>query len=412
MSEPTPTSDQPAPERSPAQVITSPVDLPASPFPEVPRMLDEVLLEGPRYRRRVALPLSLFLISCATTFSAGVYGWAPIFLDSTVWLRIREFWPQGLTYAVAVLAILLAHEMGHFLMTVRYRIAASYPIFIPMPFIMITGTMGAVIGMDGLRADRRQLFDIGLAGPLAGLVLTIPLVCIGLKTAVAKPAVPARAAVAGIAPTEGYEFGRPLLVKLLLPYLRPDLPPNAPFEINALYMAGWVGMLITGLNMLPVSQLDGGHIIYGLLGRHSRWIARAFLFGSILAIVIGEQYSWLLMLVLVIFLGADHPTTFERSGADRSVAMDDRRGIAGDSDPVLHPDAAGDRSRPRRDYFPAHRAEPAARGWMARASGTRRVTSVVIATRRQSPYLPEAQARESGCCGARCGLPRLRVGLV
>jgi hypothetical protein len=145
-----------------------------------------------------------------------------------------------------------------------------------------------------LRANRRQLFDIGLAGPLAGLVLTIPLVCIGLMRA---------------DPATVQIYGRPLLVKLLLPLLRPDLPEGALFRENALYMAGWVGMLITGLNMMPVSQLDGGHIIYGLLGRRSRWIARAFLLSAISLVVITENYNWLMMLVLVTFLGTDHPPT-------------------------------------------------------------------------------------------------------
>ncbi len=225
---------------------------------------------------------------------AGVYHWIPEPPDAAWLTRIRDGWSDGLIYMAAVMAVLLAHEMGHFLMTVRYRIPASYPIFIPMPILMTTGTMGAVIGMDGLRANRRQLFDIGLAGPLAGLVLTVPLVCIGLHTA---------------APATTQFYGQPLLVKLLLPYLRPELPAGTLLHENALYMAGWVGMLITGLNMMPVSQLDGGHIIYGLLGRRSRWIARAFLLTAMAAIVISDNYTWLVMLVLVTLLGADHPPT-------------------------------------------------------------------------------------------------------
>ena len=123
---------------------------------------------------------------------------------------------------------------------------------------------------------------------------TVPLVCIGLHTA---------------APATTQLFGQPLLVKLLLPYLRPELPAGTLLHENALYMAGWVGMLITGLNMMPVSQLDGGHIIYGLLGRRSRWIARAFLLTAMAAIVITDTYTWLVMLVLVTLLGADHPPT-------------------------------------------------------------------------------------------------------
>ena len=261
----------------------------------IPAVVDEFHDDRRRIRRRVGLPLVLFLATCVTTFLSGVYGWAPVFPDATLIARVRTSWPQGLEYMVAVIGVLLAHEMGHFLMTVRYRIPASYPIFIPMPMIMMTGTMGAVIGMDGLRANRRQLFDIGLAGPLAGLVVTIPLVWIGLLTVVPSDS--------------GMSFGQPLLVKLLLPHLRPDLPPGANFNVNALYMAGWVGMLITGLNMMPVSQLDGGHIIYGLLGHRSRLIGRTFLIAAITAMIVTENYNWMVMVLLVAFIGTDHPPT-------------------------------------------------------------------------------------------------------
>jgi membrane-associated protease RseP (regulator of RpoE activity) len=272
-------------------------------------MLDEVLLDQPRYRRRVALPLALFLITCATTFVAGVYGWSPNVIDSTFGERFRLFWPQGLEYMVAVIGVLLAHEMGHFLMTVRYGIPASYPIFIPMPLLTMTGTIGAVISMDGLRADRRQIFDIGLAGPIAGLIVAIPLLCIGLKTAAVAP-LTARVTGAHVdgAP-ESYRYGKPLLEQLVRPSVRPELPNSAFVVPNALYMAGWVGMLITGLNMLPVSQLDGGHIIYALLGRRGRWVGRFFLLSAITYVIVSENYGWVVMIVLVTLLGADHPPT-------------------------------------------------------------------------------------------------------
>ncbi len=256
------------------------------------------------------LPLGLFLATCATTFVAGVYGWTPNILDDSFGERVRQFWPRGIEYMVAVIAVLLAHEMGHFLMTVRYRIPASYPIFLPMPLLTMTGTMGAVISMDGLRADRRQIFDIGLAGPLAGLVLAVPLLCVGLKSAERGDShvAPPRFAVAGDA-SQPSHYGRPLIEKLVRPYLRPDLTENSPFRFNALYMAGWVGMLITGLNMLPVSQLDGGHITYALLGRRGRWVGRLFLFSAIAYVIFSENYGWVIMIVLVTLLGADHPPT-------------------------------------------------------------------------------------------------------
>lgn len=273
------------------------------------RMLDEYDLGMPRRRRGV--PLVLFLATCFFTYAAGTYHWRPVAFGMQIDQQRGEYWDlagtvrqltanwaDGLTYAACVMAILVAHEMGHFLMTVRYRIPASYPIFIPVPFLMLTGTMGAVIGMEGFRANRRQMFDIGLAGPLAGLVLTIPMVWIGIKIGHHE------------APRPGWPmFGDPLLAKLLINWLRPDIPPGNELLVNPVYMAGWVGMFVTGLNMLPVSQLDGGHTIYALFLNKGRWMARAFLVSAIAFVVLSQEYSWTLMIVIVTLMGVDHPPT-------------------------------------------------------------------------------------------------------
>jgi membrane-associated protease RseP (regulator of RpoE activity) len=271
-------------------------------------MLDEYDLGMPRRRR--LLPLVLFLLTCFFTYAAGTYRWQPtVFglqidragnehwsLEAT-WAQLQHNWQDGLVYMGCVMAVLLAHEMGHFLMTVRYRVPASYPIFIPMP-IMLTGTMGAVIGMEGFRANRRQMFDIGLAGPLAGLVITIPLVWIGIK--IGDRALPQHG---------GFIFGDPLLAKWLIQWLRPDIAPGEIVAMNPIYMAGWVGMFVTGLNMMPISQLDGGHVIYALFLRRSRVIARSFLLAAIAYIVLTGQVGWTLMVVIITFIGVDHPRT-------------------------------------------------------------------------------------------------------
>ncbi|HEX3998507.1 MAG TPA: site-2 protease family protein [Pirellulales bacterium] len=302
----------------PGQVPTAEMAL--EPGPRVPnRMLDECDLRSPRIRRRVVLPVVLFLTACVTTFAAGAYGWKMAVLDDSFFQLARANWRQGLEYMAAAMAVLLAHEMGHFLMSVRYRVPASYPVFLPVP-IMLTGTMGAVIGMDGRRADRKQLFDIGIAGPLAGLVLTVPLIFAGILTAKAAPPLKEPDPAALFSPqSQAIEhaneealqahFGQPLAVTLLRAWLRPEISPDAELVPNALYMAGWLGLLITGLNMLPISQLDGGHIIHGLFGRDARWIGRSLLIAAIAYIIVAEAYSWTLMLLLVIFLGTDHPPT-------------------------------------------------------------------------------------------------------
>jgi membrane-associated protease RseP (regulator of RpoE activity) len=256
-------------------------------------------LRSPR-RRRIVLPVFLFAATCFSTFLAGALDWNPgYYLESSRQSDqlLAANWRQGLIYMAAVIGILLTHEMGHFLQAVRYGVPASLPYFIPVPVLM-TGTMGAVIGMEGSRADRKQLFDIGLSGPVAGLIVALPIIWFGIKTATA------------MSPTAEFQLGDPLIFKLMASYLRPDIPDNALLnKHNPLLMAGWVGMLITGLNMLPISQLDGGHVIYGLFGRRAHLVARAFLVVAIAFIVLGDHYNWTLMLVLVILLGVDHPAT-------------------------------------------------------------------------------------------------------
>jgi Zn-dependent protease len=249
-------------------------------------------------RRRIFLPLFLFLATCASTFFAGALNWDPTSYFGPQALRALEAnWSQGLIYMAAVIGILLTHEMGHFLQTVRYGVPASLPYFIPVP-ILLTGTMGAVIGMEGSRANRKQLFDIGLSGPIAGLIVSLPIIWFGIQSARIEPI------------TGELQLGDPLIFKLMRDYLRPELGTVGVLDKNnPLLMAGWVGMLITGLNMLPISQLDGGHVIYGLFGRKSHLVARTFLVAAILFVVLGDHYNWTIMLVLVILLGVDHPPT-------------------------------------------------------------------------------------------------------
>jgi len=288
----------------------------------------------PRRKRRFGLPLALFLVTCASTFFAGATGWMPMDLIAdgmSHWLdgrglpqipvapdpyfqlpvrrAILEHWQDGLIYMGCVLAILLTHEMGHFVMTVIYRVRASLPFFIPLPISPI-GTMGAVIAMDGSKADRRQIFDIGLAGPLAGLAVALPIIWIGTSQ------------LDLTMPPEGYRFGLPLGVHYLLDYLQPGAsrPPMgvAANQLNPYFMAGWVGLLVTGLNMMPVSQLDGGHVMYALFGRAAHWMARLFMLAVFVYMAVSFYVyqsfpPWLLMALLVLLIGTDHPPTRDDS---------------------------------------------------------------------------------------------------
>lgn len=273
--------------------------------------LPELMVSDLHFRpqRRTALPIILFIATCLSTFWVGATNWNPgtSFGDpARMWLAICVNWPQGLAYMGAVLAILLAHEMGHFWQTIRHRIPASYPLCIPLP-INPFGTMGAVIGMDGLRANRRQIFDIGIAGPLAGLVVAVPIMWLGVSRL-------AQVAAQPDVPGELY-LNSPLIVQWMMQWSHPNWQLSTEWirvsQVNALFMAGWVGMLITGLNMLPISQLDGGHTIYALFGRDAHGLSRGFLIFAILFVVIylDQAIVWVPMLVLIILLGIHHPPT-------------------------------------------------------------------------------------------------------
>ncbi|PHS16459.1 MAG: hypothetical protein COA78_03790 [Blastopirellula sp.] len=264
----------------------------------------------PPRKRRVVLPVCLLLATCVTTFWMGIVQWRlPPELgasnESLSYFRaffVPSNWDNGFTYMACILSILFAHEMGHFLMTLRHRIPASLPFFIPLPFISPIGTMGAVIGMDGLRADRKQLFDIGIAGPIAGLVVAVPIIIIGIfkldltqnQTGQYELDVPLiMACIMYCVEVPGYEFGMHISQAQLNPY----------------FMAGWVGLLVTGLNMLPMSQLDGGHVTYTLFGKNAHWIARGIILVAMLFVIFGGAHIWMLMLVLIFLMGIDHPPT-------------------------------------------------------------------------------------------------------
>jgi membrane-associated protease RseP (regulator of RpoE activity) len=215
---------------------------------------------------------------------------------------------DGLIYMAALVGILFAHEMGHFLVSVFYGIRTSLPYFLPLPFSPI-GTLGAVIRLDGTAADRRQIFDIGLAGPIAGLLVAIPVLWLGVQNLSLNEA-------------NGYGAIR-LQMPLGIVLLMRALGPEAYHAVNSiwlghlhgnpLFLAGWVGFFLTGLNMVPVSQLDGGHVSYCLFGRWSWWIARAIVVIAIIYIVVAKAFAWSLMILLVLFLGPDHPPTRDDS---------------------------------------------------------------------------------------------------
>jgi membrane-associated protease RseP (regulator of RpoE activity) len=235
---------------------------------------------------RLWLALLLFVLTIASTMFAGGTQEGPD--GGLVWN-----WVHGILFSGTLLSILLAHEMGHFLASRRLGVAVSYPFFIPVPPPFIFGTMGAFIQMKEPPPDRRALFTIAAAGPLAGLVLAIPLTVIGLLLSTVEPLPPNNYILEG---------NNLLYAGLKWLVFQQWLPGNGmDVMLHPMAFAGWAGMLVTALNLLPAGQLDGGHIIYGLLGK--KWGRRVTYIVIGLLLLLGFVWDgWWLWAVLIFFL--------------------------------------------------------------------------------------------------------------
>jgi membrane-associated protease RseP (regulator of RpoE activity) len=207
----------------------------------------------------------------------------------------------GLPYAAALMGFLLFHEMGHYLACRRHGIAATLPYFIPFPtalFGMLSfGTLGAVIRIREPIPSRSALFDIGIAGPLAGFIFALPVTVIGIALSRLETAVTAGGML---------QMGEPLLFKLIYAALFGSPASGTTVVVHPVAIAGWFGMLATSLNLLPVGQLDGGHITYSLFRRGSAWISRISVL-LLVALGIFVWRGWLAWGLLVTLIGWRHP---------------------------------------------------------------------------------------------------------
>ena len=249
----------------------------------------------PLRTRRTWLPAVLFAATCVSTFIAGTFysdrfnrGWGPAIAD-------------GVMYSVAVMTILLCHEMGHFLQACRYGVYASLPYFIPMPLTPL-GTFGAVIGMDARRGNRKAIFDIGISGPLAGLVPTLIFLVVGLQWSHWVPAPPPGHG-------DGFVWGKPLLMQYLVYWINGPVPANSELVWHPVAFAGWVGLLITSINLVPIGQLDGGHVLYSMFREKANVVSVVLLVLAIAVSIVKGLTNWWLMLGLITFLGTRHPPT-------------------------------------------------------------------------------------------------------
>jgi len=247
-----------------------------------------------RPRRGPGLHVALFAATFLTTAMAStLHQGIDVFSSPTAVLH-------GFPYAIAIMSILLLHECGHYVLARIHRVDATLPFFIPAPpVIFFIGTLGAFIRMRTMPRNRRALFDIGAAGPWAGMLVAIPVLILGLSLSDIRPA--------GLSDEGGLFLGDSLLFKALAWLVLGTQGDDVTIVLHPIALAGWVGLLVTALNLLPVGQLDGGHVVYAAFGeRWHRWISR----GTVTALIVlgvGGAATWLVWAVLLSFLGMRHP---------------------------------------------------------------------------------------------------------
>jgi hypothetical protein len=202
-------------------------------------------------------------------------------------------------YAFVLLLILLGHEMGHYLTCRRYGISATLPFFIPAPTLI--GTLGAFIKIRSPITRKHQLFDIGVAGPLTGFVLAVPAVLYGLILSKPVPPLPQ---------ADSLLFGEPLLIELFGVLFLQDIPSGYDIIVHPIAFAGWVGILVTALNLCPVGQLDGGHVMFALMGKKAKKLGR-FILAAFIVLGVFFWVGWFVWALLISFLGLKHPPVFD-----------------------------------------------------------------------------------------------------
>ena len=257
-----------------------------------------------KFQHRWTRHVVLFLFTVATTTLLGVdhylsfrsnFGTLAVAIDARATF-------EALVYSASILAILGAHEMGHYVACRHYNVDATLPFFLPFP--SLSGTLGAVIKIREPFPTRKALFDIGVAGPIAGFVVLIPVLFLGMwmSNVIRVPA-----------HMEGWSLGEPLLFKFASWIVFGHVPDGYSVNMHPMVFAAWFGMLATAWNLLPFGQLDGGHLTYATFGDASRYVSIVTVLGAVVMTFI--SFSWLvmtlMMLAMLIFLGQRHPPVAE-----------------------------------------------------------------------------------------------------
>ena len=247
-----------------------------------------------KQRPKLLVPIILFLLTAATTIVSGVTfkGIDPFKNPS----RLLE----GLPFSFTLLTILLAHEFGHFFASQRHGMQSSLPYFIPAPPLITLGTFGAVIKSRAQDINKKALLDIGAAGPLAGFVIAIAATVIGLNLSEVAT-LPKTGEVNGL--------GSSIIFQILSYLVIGSVPENQGILLHPIAFAGWIGFLMTSVNLLPIGQLDGGHIAYAVFGKRHRAISITMLmFLIILAVFTWPGWLFLAILYAILCVRHGHPS--------------------------------------------------------------------------------------------------------
>jgi membrane-associated protease RseP (regulator of RpoE activity) len=235
------------------------------------------------------LNLVLFLATLGTTLFVGAI------MDGADPLTHPLALLYGVPFSASLLLILGCHELGHYLTARAYGVQVSLPYFVPLPLPPL-GTMGAIIRMRSPIPSRKVLFDIGIAGPLAGLAVALPVLALGLAFSPVQP-------LSGLVFQEGNSLAY-LFLKWLV---KGPIPHGSDVMLHPMALAGWLGLFVTALNLMPLSQLDGGHIAYAALGRGFRKAVWIFLGVLVALFLVSRWEGWLVWVALAVALGLRHP---------------------------------------------------------------------------------------------------------
>jgi membrane-associated protease RseP (regulator of RpoE activity) len=243
--------------------------------------------------------VGLFAATVLTTLLAGAG--VPAGVPVTAFVRDPSLLLTGVPFAASLLGILLVHELGHYTLGRRHGMPITLPYFIPAPpQVFFVGTLGAVIRLRGPVRDRRALFDMAVAGPLAGLALAIPLCILGLVLSVVKP-IPSQSGLVG------FELGESLLLKLLIWMVFGPIREGHTVFLHPVGVAAWFGFFVTVLNLIPAGQLDGGHLVYTLFGRRHATISKLTVASLVVLGIAFQSINWLVWAVLIVaIMGFQH----------------------------------------------------------------------------------------------------------